>query len=67
MVIKIKSIVEVVKLPKNNKRVDFIKQNKDYLTRLGVLSAVEMELINKGMGIEEAIEEAKNIIRLSSI
>ncbi len=67
MVIKIKSIVDVVKLPEINKRVDFLKHNKDYLSRLGVLSAVEMELINKGMGIEEAIEEAKNIIRLSSI
>jgi len=67
LIVKIKSVVEAGKLPEIKKRIGFLNEKKGYLARLEGFSAVEMELINKGMDIEQAVEEAKNIIRLSSL
>lgn len=67
LVYKIKAIVESGKIPEITKKTDFLNKKKEYLAQLEGFSAVEMELINKGMRPEEAAEEAKNIIRLSSL
>ncbi len=54
-------------IPHIEKQVDFLIKNKDYLQQIEGLSTLEMELINKGMGLNEARIEAENIRRLSSI
>lgn len=47
-------------------RINFLNNNKEFLNQLEGLSSIEMEFINKGMGIKQAIKEAEDIRRLSS-
>jgi len=47
-------------------RIDFLNNNKEFLNQLEGLSSIEMEFINKGMDIKQAIKEAEDIRRLSS-
>jgi hypothetical protein len=49
------------------KKVNFLKDKIDFLKEISGASNIEMELINKGMAIDEARVEAKNISRLSSL
>jgi hypothetical protein len=65
MVIKIKSVYKNQEYDIDH-LVGFLVENKDFLNRVGRLSSLEMELINSGKGIDEAIKEAEDIRRLSS-
>jgi hypothetical protein len=65
MVLKIKRINDK-KILELDHLVNFLVQNKEFLNQVEGLSSLEMELINSGLDIHEAIKEAENIRRLSS-
>lgn len=58
---------KLYELPDISEQVSFLKENSAFLNQIEGLSSIEMELINKGMGLKEAIIEAENIRRLSAI
>jgi len=66
MVEKLKRMADQ-KPPELEKRVGFLNEKKGFLNEIKNFGNIEMELINKGLSPKEALAEAKNIRRLSSL